>query len=162
VLDPALNKIVAHMPGGQAPQALLYLSGVAANATDAPGLVARVNNDSVNIALKANQANQASQANGGEGRGFVVARSLGVVDALEVSLFKLKPDTHYSVYLRGQQAPVGAFKTDAKGAANGTMIGPVRAPAVTEAPAEQGAGRIIVMEGAAPADLKTAVLSSVI
>lgn len=149
VLDPATNSIVARMPGGQAPQALLYLSGVAANATDAPGLVPRVNQDAVNIALK---------ANGGEGRGFAVARSLGVVDALEVSLFKLKPDTVYSVYLRGQAQAVGAFRTDAKGAANGTMIGPVRAPATADAPVPPGAGGIVVMEGTVPADAKTAVL----
>jgi hypothetical protein len=32
--------------------------------------------------------------------GAVVAPNLGLIDALEVSLFNLKPDTVYSVYVR--------------------------------------------------------------
>ena len=43
----------------------------------------RVNQDSHNIQLK---------AVGGEPKGFVVVRNLGVVDAMEAFLYKLKPD----------------------------------------------------------------------
>lgn len=124
VIDPATNKIVASMPGGQAPQALVYLSKVAASADDRANLVPRVNQDAHNIQLK---------AVGGEAKGFVVVRNLGVVDAIEAFLYKLKPDTAYNIYVSSQAAPVGGFRTDAKGMANGTMIGPVRAAAASDA-----------------------------
>jgi YVTN family beta-propeller protein len=153
VIDTASNKIVATMPGGQAPQALLYLSHVAAGADDKPNLVPRVNKDSANIRL------QPVAGNGAEAKGFAVVRNLGVLDSLEVSLFKLKPDTEYSVYLSSHAAAIGSFRTDAKGAANGTMIGPVREVARAEA-AATGADRIIVMEGTQQADAAKAVLVS--
>jgi YVTN family beta-propeller protein len=148
VIDTAANRVIARMPGGQAPQALVYLSHVARPGS-ADNLVPRVNQDAVTIPLEA--------AGGGAGRGFVVARQLGVVDALEVAVFKLKPGTQYGVYLGGQQ--VGALRTDAKGNANGTMIGPVRSFA------QPGAGQPVppsrhvwIVEGAAAPSADTAVL----
>ncbi|USX17522.1 hypothetical protein NHH88_21190 [Oxalobacteraceae bacterium OTU3CAMAD1] len=44
--------VVATTGGGQAPQALVYLSNVAPSADDKSNLVPRVNLDSVNIGLK--------------------------------------------------------------------------------------------------------------
>lgn len=134
VIDPAAGKVVAHMPGGQAPQALVYLSGVA-QAGDAANLVPRVNGESATVALKPQQGNAA---------GYVVVRPLGVTDSMEVALFRLRPDTVYSVYLAGSRAPSGTFRTDAKGAANGTMIGPVRSFA-----ADGRAGNKVENNGAA-------------
>ncbi|WP_034297180.1 hypothetical protein [Herbaspirillum sp. RV1423] len=153
VIDPAKNQVIAHIGGGQAPQALVYLSHVAGADGGTGNLVPRVNSDPLNIRL------QATSAGPGDARGFVVSRNLGVIDALEVSLFKLKPQTTYSVYLDGQAAPVARFLTDAKGVANGTAIGPLRelaAPGATQAPA--ASSRIIVMEGNAVADVARAVL----
>jgi YVTN family beta-propeller protein len=148
VIDSATNKAVATMGGGQAPQALVYLSNVAAPGS-ADKLVARVNQDSVNLPLKARD---------GQGRGFIVARQLGVVDAFEVSVFKLKPDTEYRIYLDKQQA--GSLKTDAKGMANATMIGPVRSFAQAgEAQKMPEQRHVLVMEGAADPDAKVAVLT---
>jgi YVTN family beta-propeller protein len=135
VIDPIANKIVATMPGGQAPQALVYLSKVAPSAEDRPNLVPRVNQDSHNIALT---------PVGGSGKGFVVVRNLGVVDAMEVFLYKLKPNTDYNVTVSSQAAPVGSFRTNEAGMANGTMIGPVRAPAAGDAAAS--ADRLAVTE----------------
>jgi YVTN family beta-propeller protein len=155
VIDPAVNKVVAHMPGGQAPQALIYLSHVATpGSTD--NLVPRVNQDSENIPL---HAAAGDKAGGQAARGFIVARQLGVVDALEVSIFKLKPDTEYTVWLGGQQA--GALRTDAKGAANGTMIGPVRTfAAAGQAQAAPSSYRVVVMEGAVAPQAGQAVLTN--
>jgi YVTN family beta-propeller protein len=116
-IDTASNKIVATIGGGQAPQALIYLSNVAPSASDKSNLVPRVNQDSVNIQLKPLQ---------GDSKGFVVVRSLGVVESIEAFLYKLKPDTRYDVYAGGNAAPVGSFRTNAMGMANGTMIGPGR------------------------------------
>ena len=150
VIDPAANKVVARMPGGQAPQALVYVSH-AAPAGSADNLSPRVNQDAVDIPLTAR--------NGAAARGFVVARQLGVVDALEVSVFKLRPGTQYGVYLGGQ--PVGTVRTDAKGNANGTMIGPVRGftrPDAAAAP-RPSAQQIWIIEGNAAPSAAAAVLA---
>ena len=163
VIDPAGNKVIAHVGGGQAPQALVYLSHVVGADGGTANLVARVNSDPLNIRLQpvVQSAAQSTAQSTEPARGFVVSRNLGVIDALEVSLFKLKPQTTYSVYLDGQPAPVARFVTDAKGVANGTAIGPLREPATSAAPgvsAAAGTGRIIVMEGNQPADAAKAVL----
>lgn len=153
VIDTASNKVIAHIGGGQAPQALVYLSHVAGSDGGTANLVARVNSDPLNIRLQAVPGGPA------DARGFVVSRNLGVVDALEVSLFKLKPQTAYSVYLDGQVAPVARFVTDAKGMSNGTAIGPLRELAAPDAvPTATAAARIVVMEGNATADVSKAVL----
>jgi hypothetical protein len=96
----------------------------------------------------------------GEGKGFVVARNIDVVDALEASLFKLKPQTVYRVYVGGQRTPVAAFKTDARGMTNGTAIGPLREAITSLSAREAAPSRIIVMEGDTEADPSKAVLVS--
>ncbi|MYM66119.1 hypothetical protein GTP45_04620 [Pseudoduganella sp. FT55W] len=143
VIDTATNKIVATMGGGQAPQALVYLSNVAASADDRANLAPRVNQDAHNIQLK---------PSGTGGKGFMVVRNLGVVDAIEAFLYQLKPDTQYDIYISSQAAPIGSFRTNAMGMANGTMIGPVRAAAANDnaaSPAtisvkEAGGGAVLV------------------
>jgi YVTN family beta-propeller protein len=94
VIDTASNKVIASVPVGQAPQALVYVSNAAPTGEATSNLVPRVNSDPINIALKAVS---------GEGKGFVVARNLGVIDSLEVSLFKLKPQTVYDRPLAGSR-----------------------------------------------------------
>jgi YVTN family beta-propeller protein len=140
VIDPVSNAVVATMAGGQAPQALVYLSKVALAADDRANLVPRVNEDAQNIALTAVQ---------GDGKGFVVVRSVGVVDAMEVFLYKLKPDTVYNVTVSNQSTPVASFRTNQAGMANGTMIGPQRVAAPDGAKAERS--RLAVTEAGATA-----------
>jgi len=150
VVDPAVNKVIAHMPGGQAPQALVYLSHVAQPGS-AENLSPRVNHDAVNVPLAARDGTKA--------RGFVVARQLGVVDGLEVSVFKLKPATQYGVFLGGEA--VGTLRTDAQGNANGTMIGPVRSFAGTEAGrAAPAARQVLILEDGTAPSAEAAVLHS--
>ncbi|MDR6582925.1 hypothetical protein HBH1_01141 [Herbaspirillum sp. BH-1] len=153
VIDPAQNKVIAHVAGGQAPQALIFLSNVVGDGDGKRNLAPLANAEPLNIRLKPVTAPEA--------KGFVVSRNLGVVDALEVSLFKLKPQTNYNVYLSGQSTPVASFVTDAKGMSNGTAIGPARRLAEPGAQSSQsGPLKLIVMEGAAPADASRAVLVS--
>jgi YVTN family beta-propeller protein len=152
VIDSASDKVVARVPAGQAPQALVYVSNAVPQGDGSANLSPRGNSDPINIALK---------PGAGEARGFVVARNLGVVDALEVSLFKLKPQTVYSVYVTGQTAPVASFKTNPMGMANGTAIGPMRDVRNTLSAKTAAASRVLVMEGEAAADPQKAVLSSV-
>jgi len=153
VIDTASNKVIAHMAGGQAPQALVYLSNVIDSGDGAANLVPRSNNEPVNIGLKPVAS---------EGRGFVVLRNLGIVDALEVALFKLKPETVYTVYLDGKNTVIGRLKTDAKGAANATAIGPVREVVKAEFGVNTSisAQRLIVMEGDKTLDAGQAAMIS--
>jgi YVTN family beta-propeller protein len=152
VIDSASNKVIARTPVGQAPQALVYVSKAVPQGDGTANLVPRANSEPVNIALKPAT---------GEAKGFIVARNLGVVDALEVSLFKLKPQTVYSVYLTGQAAPVASFKTNPAGMANGTMIGPLREVSNSLSARSATPSQVLVMEGDVPADPGKAVLSSV-
>ena len=151
VIDSASNKVIARVPVGQAPQALVYVSKAAPDGGGKANLSPRANSEPLNIALKAGS---------GDATGSVVARNLGVTDALEVTLHKLKPETVYKVYASGQSTPVASFRTNPKGMANGTAIGPMR-EVVGSLSAKQGtASRILVMEGDAPADPGKAVLMS--
>jgi YVTN family beta-propeller protein len=151
VIDTTSNKVVARVPAGQAPQALVYVSNAVPEGGGLANLEPRANSEPINLSLKAPAGNAS---------GFVVARNLGVVDAIEVSLFKLKPQTIYSVYVSGQETPVARFKTNPMGSANGTAIGPLREVANTLSAKTPVAGRIVVMEGDAPADAAKAVLAS--
>jgi YVTN family beta-propeller protein len=152
VIDTASNKVVARVPVGQAPQALVYVSKAVPEGEGTANLSPRGNSEPINIALK---------PAAGDAKGFIVARNLGVVDALEASLFKLKPQTVYSVYVSGQTAPVASFKTNPMGMANGTAIGPMREVVSTLSGKSAAPSRVLVMEGEAPSDPQKAVLSSV-
>ena len=151
VIDTASNKVVARAPVGQAPQALVYVSNAVPSGDGTANLSTRGNTDPINVPLK---------STGGEGRGFVVVRNLGLVDALEVSLFKLKPATIYRVYIKGQKAPVAAFKSNPMGMANGTAIGPLREVVASLSDKPAKASQLIVMEGDAAPDTAKAVLVS--
>lgn len=151
VIDTASSKVVARVPVGQAPQALVYVSNAAQQGGGTANLAPRGNSDPVNIALKPASS---------EGKGFVVARNLGVIDSLEVSLFKLKPQTVYSVYVSGQKTPVASFRTNAMGMANGTAIGPLREVSNSLSAKDAAPSKIVVMEGDAAVDSSKAVLVS--
>jgi len=151
VIDTASNKVIARAPVGQAPQALVYVSGAVPQGDGAANLSPRGNSDPINIAL---------QPVSGQGKGFVVARNLGLIDALEVSLFNLKPDTVYSVYVSGQKNPVASFRTNAKGMANGTAIGPMREVANALSSKEVTPSKVVVIEGDGAASADKAVLVS--
>jgi YVTN family beta-propeller protein len=152
VIDSATNKVIARAPVGQAPQALVYVSNAVPQGEGMSNLVPRTNSEPINIALKPAT---------GEAKGFIVARNLGVVDSLEVSLYKLKPQTLYSVYVTGQASPVASFKTNPMGMANGTAIGPMRAVSSSLSDRAVTASRVLLMEGDVAVDPQKAVLSSV-
>lgn len=158
VIDTASDTLVARVPVGQAPQALVYLSHAAsadaASATAASAALApRVNQDAVNVALKAT-------AGGAPGSGFVVLRQLGLADSLEVFMYKLKPATVYQVFVSGQAAPYGSFKTSPAGMANGTAIGPLRAISRQLAAGAEAPPRVYVSEAGAAPGIENAILRS--
>lgn len=151
IIDSATNTVIARAPVGQAPQALVYVSNAVPHGDGTANLSARANSEPINIILK---------PPAGDAKGFIVSRNLGVVDALEVSLFKLKPQTVYSVYVTGQAMPVASFKTNPMGMANGTAIGPLREVNTTLSARAVNPSRVLVMEGDAPAGAQQAVLLS--
>ncbi len=151
VIDTATDKVIARVPAGQAPQALVYVSNAVPSGAGTENLVPRVNSEPVNISLKAAV---------GEAKGFIVARNLGVVDSLEVFLYKLKPQTAYNVYVTGQGAPVASFRTNPVGMANGTAIGPMREIVSSLSSKTPAASSIYVVEAGQPGDVTKAVLVS--
>lgn len=151
VIDTAANKVISRIPVGQAPQALVYVSNAVSTGTGTANLAPRANSDPVNIALKPLS---------GDAKGSVVARNLGLVDSIEVALSRLKPETAYSVYVEGQASPVSVLKTDKKGSANATAIGPMRQVSGTPSAKSSKPSRIIVMEGTSPANARKAALVS--
>ena len=140
VIDTASDKVIARIPVGQAPQALVYLSNSAKPGKGGDKLVARVNQDAINLPLKPTAS---------QGTGFAVVRNLGLVDSIEVFLYKLKPATVYNLFVDGHPEPVGSVKTTPAGAANGTAIGPLRQLVAQLAPgAAKRAGLSVVEAGA--------------
>ncbi|MBF6986919.1 hypothetical protein [Cupriavidus sp. IK-TO18] len=150
VIDTATQRVIARTPVGQAPQALVYVSNAVPAGDGKANLTPRANSDPINIPLK---------ATAGSGRGFVVARNLGLVDALEVFLFQLKPQTVYDVYVSGHRTPVASFRTNAAGAANGTAIGPLREVVPALSGKQPDAATLLVVEGNAPPTTSHAVLT---
>jgi YVTN family beta-propeller protein len=151
VIETGSDKVIATVPVGQAPQALVYVSNAVPSGSGTDNLKPLANAAPANIPLVPTS---------GEAKGFVVARSFGVVDALEVFLYKLKPETVYSVFVGEQAAPVASFKTNPMGMANGTAIGPIREVARLRSEANPTASRIVVVEGEGPMDASKAVLRS--
>lgn len=152
VIDTATDKVVARVPVGQAPQALVYVSNAVPSGAGTENLTPRANDDPLNIPLK---------AVAGEARGFVVARNLGIVDSLEVFLYKLKPQAVYNVHVSGQAAPVASFRTNAMGMANGTAIGPLRQVVSSLSPKAVSPSTLFVVEANGPAEVANAVLVGV-
>lgn len=153
VIDTATNKVVARVPVGHAPQALVYVSNAVQEGEGTAHLSPRpALPEAINIILKPRE---------GDAKGFVVVRNLGLVDSFEVSIYKLKPDTVYQVYVSNLKAPMAVLKTNAKGMANVTAIGPVREAVSRISPKAVEPSQILVMEGEAPPHLSKAVLISV-
>jgi hypothetical protein len=98
------------------------------------------------------------KAKNNPGEGFVVSRNLGLVDILEINIFKLKPDTVYRVYLGDQKEATAALKTNPKGMAAVSTVGPIRGIRPTADKANTDAATIYVMEGEAKPSREGAVL----
>jgi YVTN family beta-propeller protein len=140
VIDTAEQKVVAEIPIGQAPQALVFVPGAVPEGAGTENLEPlKAGPENLTLSLKAPE--------GATGSGMVVSRNLGLVDAIDVSVAKLRPMTEYGVFFEGQDEPVVVLKTNDKGAGMASSIGPVRTLA---APGVQSAGkepRLVVVEG---------------
>ncbi|UST52494.1 hypothetical protein NF681_00500 (plasmid) [Comamonadaceae bacterium OTU4NAUVB1] len=149
VIDTASDKVVATVPVGQAPQALVYVSNAVPSGAGMDNLKPLANAAPVNIPLLPTS---------GDAKGFVVARNFGVVDALEVFLYKLKPETVYSIFAGDQKVPVASFKTNLAGMANGTAIGEIREVKRLQSEANSTPPALVVIEGNGPLEAAKVVL----
>ena len=147
VIDAVERKERKRIAGGQAPQALVYVSN-AAPAGGREKLVALAESQRpVVIALKPPE--------GGAAAGSVAVRQLGVTDALDLLVRGLPPSASFTVAVaQGEPAgardarPLATFQTNPKGGGQAQALGPIReivSPAATAAP---GARTIVVTPSA--------------
>ncbi|KTR07059.1 hypothetical protein NS365_05295 [Aureimonas ureilytica] len=140
VINTAEQKVVADIPVGQAPQALVFVPGAVPEGAGTENLMPlKAGRENLTLSLKAPE--------GADGSGMVVSRNLGLVDAIDVSVAKLKPMTEYGVFFEGQDEPVVVLKTNDKGAGMASSIGPVRTIAVPGEPMAAKEPRLVVVEG---------------
>lgn len=140
VIDTAEQKVVAEIPVGQAPQALVFVPGAVPEGAGTENLMPlKAGPENLTLSLKAPE--------GADGSGMVVSRNLGLVDAIDVSVAKLKPATEYGVFFEGQDEPVVVLKTNDKGAGMASSIGPVRTIGAPGEPTAEKEPRLVVVEG---------------
>jgi len=139
VINPETQSVVAQIPIGQAPQALVYVSNAVNSGDGTSNLVTLPSRpDAVQINLKAQT---------GDGKGFVVARNLGLVDAIEFSLFKLKPNAVYRAFEGDTNGLLLAvLKTDDKGAVNASVVGPTKSLGGSKNPGLNSGAKVTVTE----------------
>jgi YVTN family beta-propeller protein len=128
VIDAVARKSLRRIPSGQAPQALVYVS----NAVPAEGSSANLKPLS-QVIRPVTLTLLAPSGSDSKGRALVSVRALGIVDAIDVSLAGLEPNTVYAlVVAHAPQPPYGEtthlldMKTNPKGGGNGAALGPVR------------------------------------
>ena len=153
VIDTATNEAITRIPVGQAPQALVFVPDAAGEGDPRANLSPRpAAPETVNITLKPSP--------GGEGAGFMVSRNVGLVDLLEVTVSKLKPDTVYRVFLDGRAEPVAALKTSPKGMGTVSAVGPIREVRPGAGAQDAASTRVLVVEGESAPVSGPAVLTS--
>ncbi|MBO0134061.1 YncE family protein [Agrobacterium burrii] len=149
VIDTQKNEKIAHIPSGQAPQALIYVPDAVPIGDGRQNLEPRKDMpENITLMLK-----PAADAQGG---GMVVSRNLGLIDIVDLSVSKLKPDTAYALLFEGQPEPIVAFKTDAKGAAMASATSPTRS--IVKPGEASKTPKVILVEGTEPS--ANAVLQS--
>ncbi|PYE92103.1 YVTN family beta-propeller protein [Rhizobium sp. PP-F2F-G38] len=140
VIDTAEQKVVAEIPIGQAPQALVFVPGAVPEGAGTENLMPlKAGPENLTLSLKAPE--------GADGSGMVVSRNLGLVDAIDVSVAKLKPMTEYGMFFEGEDEPVVVLKTNDKGAGMASSIGPVRTIGAPKEPTAGKEPRLVVVEG---------------
>ncbi|KQS64616.1 hypothetical protein ASG39_11780 [Rhizobium sp. Leaf371] len=140
VIDTAEQKVVAEIPIGQAPQALVFVPGAVPEGAGTENLMPlKAGPENLTLSLKAPE--------GADGSGMVVSRNLGLVDAIDVSVAKLKPMTEYGMFFEGEDEPVVVLKTNDKGAGMASSIGPVRTIGAPREPTAGKEPRLVVVEG---------------
>jgi hypothetical protein len=144
VLDALAPKEVARIPGGQAPQALVYVSNAVPSGEGRQGLVP-LEDFHRPVVVELRDA-------GGQPQGSAVVRALGPTDALDVSARGLPPNSRLALILEDGTSPrrlLARLQSNAKGAAQAQALGPLRDALAPAAAAEPARARrlIVALEG---------------
>jgi YVTN family beta-propeller protein len=127
-IDTRTNKVLATIPIGQQPQALVYVPDAVPDGDGTTNLVP------LGEAGKAAHLTLgAPPGRGGAARATVSVNSLGAVDLLQLAVTGLKPGSTYTLWLvTSRTAPFGTkealatFKANASGAQIAQTVGPLR------------------------------------
>ena len=127
-IDTATNTVIANIPIGQAPQAIAYVPGAAANPDD------RQNLQSLGVAGQVAHLALAPKADqpGSKPLTSVSLFDQGLTQVLQASVIGLEPKQKYVLALaeepdgKGSLQPLAAFMTNPAGAAIVNAVGPIR------------------------------------
>jgi YVTN family beta-propeller protein len=147
-IDTASNKVIATVPVGQAPQALVYVPGAA------PGNGGRENLMPLGLA---GDVVHFELASGGAGKAQtnISLFNQGLVQVLQGAVTGLKPKSHYVLGLSdhadgsGKIQPLLDFATNPAGAAIITTVGPIRQ--VVDAGQKTEKKHLVIAEGTSAA-----------
>ncbi|MFZ0050533.1 MAG: DUF305 domain-containing protein [Desulfobaccales bacterium] len=127
-IDTLTNKVIATIPVGQQPQALVYVPGAVPVGDGTTNLMPLGE-----AAQAAHLTLAAPEGSGSPAHATVSVNSLGLVDLLQIAVSGLKPGQSYRLWLvtsrtapYGQKEELVTFKTNLSGAQIAQAIGPFR------------------------------------
>ncbi|WFU30774.1 YncE family protein [Bradyrhizobium brasilense] len=155
-IDTATNKVIANIPIGQAPQAIVYVPNAAPNPED------RQNLQALGVAGQAAHLTLApkKQAKGEKPPTSVSLFDQGLIQVLQASVTGLEPKQRYVLGLAehadggGMVEPLAAFMTNPAGSAIVNAAGPIRQIVQSAARTER---RYLVIASGEPAKLGAVV-----
>ncbi|MCC8973260.1 YncE family protein [Bradyrhizobium brasilense] len=155
-IDTATNKVIANIPIGQAPQAIVYVPNAAPNPDDRQNLQALgVAGQAAHLALAPKK-----QAKGEKPPTSVSLFDQGLIQVLQASVTGLEPKQRYVLGLAehadggGMVEPLAAFMTNPAGSAIVNAAGPIRQIVQNAARTER---RYLVIASGEPAKLGAVV-----
>ena len=155
-IDTATNKVVANIPVGQAPQAIVYVPNAAPNPDD------RQNLQSLGVAGQVAHLTLGpkAEAKGAKPPTSVSLFDQGLIQVLQAAVTGLQPRQRYVLALAdnndgtGSVQPLAAFMTNPAGSAIVNAVGPIRQIVQNSVPAER---RYLVIAPGEPAKFGDAV-----
>lgn len=147
-IDALANRVVATIPIGQTPQALVYVPGAVATGDGTANLAPLgVAGEAIHLALVAADGT-------GSARATVAVNAIGVTDLLQIAASGLEPGKEYRLWLTDSPSDASAprtelatLKANPAGAATAQAIGPIRG-VVGAAAGARPARRYLVVTGA--------------
>jgi YVTN family beta-propeller protein len=127
-IDTLARRVVATIPIGQSPQAVVYVPGAAPSGIANEGLKP-LQEASPALVLRLSPPGSATTT----AKGTVVVRTIGLVDQLQLSLSGLEPGRAYDLVLADDPTPpygsvrvLATFRSETDGRATGQALGPIR------------------------------------
>jgi YVTN family beta-propeller protein len=147
-IDTRTNSVIATIPVGQQPQALVYVPDAVPEGDGTSNLVPLGEAGKADhLVLQPPPDQPQSPA-----RATVSVNSLGALDLLQLAAAGLKPVTSYTLWLAasrtppfGERQPLSTFKTNASGAQIAQAVGPLRAVLAPTTPSANAPERRFLM-----------------